>query len=362
MSTSEHEAFAAAAQARRIDPTMLRPALREWLAGRLGAASLELAEFRYPVGAGTSSETILTSAEWSAGGVTHQRDVVFRMQPGGFQLFREPDFRMQSRVFEALHRGGHARVPEPLYYEHDRSVIGLEFYVMEQLKGRVPVTSPPYNAKGWLFDATPVQRRALWESALRELCRIATVPATDVAFLAQPELGPTGLEQQLEYWRQSIDWSTGGETPDVYWALYDWLLAHLPAGRDGMAWGDARIGNMMFGEDFRLTGVMDWEQANLGGPHQDLGWWLYFDHFHTVGRGLTRLDGMGTREETIALWEELVGRPAGDLTWYEVFAGFKVALLVVRTYVLLGNPDARSGRLNPGLPRACELAGIEVGP
>lgn len=354
----EEEAFAAAAEQRAVDLDTLAPALRTALARRLGTSDVTVTDLRIPAGAGTSSATVLFRASWVAEGVQHQRDLVLRTHPDRFQLFREPDFHAQYRVIDALHRGGHVRVPEALFYEDDPGYLGVPFFVMSQLRGRVPVSSPPYNAAGFLYDATPAQRRRAWESAIEELCRIARVPVDDVWFLDRPELGATGLEQQLEYWRRSIDWSTAGETPDFVWEMLEWLEAHLPEDRpDGFAWGDARIGNMMFDDDFRLVGVMDWEQANLGGIRQDLAWWLFFDTFHGEGRGLRRLDGLGTREETIAWWEDRVGQRAGDLTWFEVFAGFKVGLLSIRTLLLMGAPDARALDGNLGFVLAREILG-----
>ena len=353
------DAYAAAASGRRRTLDETRAVLCSWFADRLGASAVDLTDLRYPVGAGTSSETILATARWTKDGVDAVRDVVIRVHPDRFQLFRDPEFMVQYRVLDVLHRHQLVTVPEPIFVEEDPAVLGLPFFVMTQLRGNVPVSMPPYNAQGFLFDATPAQRRTAWTTAMDELCNVATVPPELVTFLDKPELGPSGLEQQLEYWRRSIEWSTAGSPNDVFWQLYEWLAGNVPDDRtDGLAWGDARIGNMMFGDDFRLTGVMDWEQANFGGPRQDLGWWLFFDHFHGEGRGLRRLDGLGTRAETIEMWEDRVGLIAGDTLWYEVFTGFKVGLLTVRTFLLMGDGKVAPGLTNAGLLQACGLLGI----
>lgn len=352
------EAFTKAAERRALDVDALGPALASTLARHLGVADVDVTDLRIPAGAGTSSGTVLFRAIWRAAGGAVGRDLVARTHPDKVQLFREPDFRKQFVVMDALHRSGRVRVAEVLFYEDDPSVIGVPFFVMEQLKGRVPISFPGYNIEGFLFDATPAQRRVAWETALDELCRIATVPIDELGFLDQPELGATGVAQQLEYWRRSVDFSTDHQTPDPVWEMYEWLAAHLPSDAvDGFTWGDARIGNMMFGDDFRLVGVMDWEQVNLSGIRQDLAWWLYFDDFHSTSRGLTRLDGLGTRAETIALWEDRVGQRAGDLTWYEVFTGFQIGLLSFRTMLILGAPDALDWDANLGFSIARERLG-----
>src|SRR5262249_60294166 len=110
------------------------------------------------------------------GGKTRALALVPRPQPDPVQLSRDADFPKQYAVIDALHRSGLVRVPEPLFFEPDPSLVGVPFFVMEQLHGRVPVTFPGYNVSGFLFDATAAQRRIASESAVEELCRIAVVP------------------------------------------------------------------------------------------------------------------------------------------------------------------------------------------
>jgi aminoglycoside phosphotransferase (APT) family kinase protein len=333
----DESVYSTAAERRAIDFDQLTKGLGETFGRRLDATDVTITDLRTPEKAGTSSGTILFSATWSDDRGENRRDLVVRTHPDKVQLYREPNFRQQYDVIDTLHRSGRVRVPETLFYEDDPTVLGVPFFVMEQLHGHVPVTFPGYNVSGFLFDATPEQRRVTWTTAVEELCRIAQVPVDDMQFLDKPELGPTGLEQQLEYWRRSVDWCTGDQTPDEVWHIYEWLATNLPSDRkNGFAWGDARIGNMMFGDDFRLVGVMDWEAANLSGPRQDLAWWVFFDDFNSEARGVRPLDGLGSRDETIALWEDRVGERAGDIYWYEVFTGFQICLFTFRTTLVLG--------------------------
>jgi aminoglycoside phosphotransferase (APT) family kinase protein len=355
-STDPPDVYATAKERRGLDLETLAAALSRTLADRFEATDVTVTGLRSPEKAGTSSGTILFTASWSDRGQARERDLVIRTQPDQVQLYRDADFHRQYAVLDALHRSGRVRVPEPLFFESDPSLVGVPFFVMEQLHGNVPVTFPGYNVSGFLFDATPAQRRVAWETAVEELCRIALVPVDEMQFLDQPELGPTALEQQFAYWRGSVDWATGNQTPDVVWEVDAWLEANFPGDRpNGFAWGDARIGNMMFGDDFRLAGVMDWEAANLSGPRQDLAWWVYFDEFNSEARGVPRLDGLGTREETLAFWEDRVGEPVGDLLWYEVFTGFQITLFTFRTMTLLGGATDLEG--NQGFQMTRKLLG-----
>ena len=50
------------------------------------------------------------------------------------------------------------------------------------------------------------------------------------------------------------------------------------------------------------------------------------------------LAGMGTREETIALWSEVTGISTADLEWYEDFTALKLSCLSIRLARLKAAP------------------------
>ncbi|WP_216893488.1 phosphotransferase family protein [Nocardia alni] len=331
-------------------------ALRPWLAERLGAAAVDLDQPTYPRGAGFSNETLLTTAR--AGHITEELAIRIAPSPER-QVFYQPKFHLQYQILMTLESNPEIQVPQVLWIETDPAVLGSPFYVMRRMHGRVPVSMPVYNATGWLTEATPAERHTAWDSAMRQLAAIHSVPISAVPFVARPEHGVTGDEQQLSYWREYMHWALGDDIPVVVPALFDWLDQNRPsAPRPGLSWGDARIGNIMFGDDFRVVGVMDWEQTSLAGGIADLAWWLLFDEALSTGQGVRRLDGLGTREETIALWQELTGNSTGDLWWHEVFAGVKAGLLSLRSRRSMPPPSGAGTRHFSYLHRACELAGI----
>ncbi len=90
---------------------------------------------------------------------------------------------------------------------------------------------------------------------------------------------------------------------------------------------------------FDVLAIMDWEQPSLGGALHDLAWWLRMsEQMHGATATRPHLEGMGTREETIALWEELTGISAKDIEWYEDFTLLKTSCLNVRISALKGRP------------------------
>src|SRR3954468_20541707 len=143
------EVYVKAAEQRGLDLDALACALATTLARRLGVGDVTVDALRIPEGAGTSSGTVLFSATWNAADGDQRRDLVARTQPDKVQLFREPDFRKQYVVIDALYRSGRVKVAEAVFFEDDPSIIGVPFFVMSQLKGRVPVSFPGYNVEGF---------------------------------------------------------------------------------------------------------------------------------------------------------------------------------------------------------------------
>lgn len=321
-----------------------RTVLAGWLASRLpDATDVEVGPITGPALTGFSNETLIFDASWVEAGVAHTEGLVVRVQPTQHTVFLESDFESQHRVLAAL--GAHTDVPVPRvrWFEPDESVLGAPFFMMGKVEGRVPADVPPYTTAGWLVEeSAPDERRTLVESGLDTLAAIHALDwrALDLGFLDKPRYGRIGFEQQLRYYERSFEWAAGDQpAPPVAEAALSWVREHAPDSDPdiGLCWGDARINNMLFTPDHRVAAVLDWEMVTLADPMMDLGWWLFLDrHFHE-GIAAPRLDGFPTREEMVARYEQASGRLARDLELYEVFAGLRFAVVMMRLATLLAD-------------------------
>ncbi len=144
--------------------------------------------------------------------------------------------------------------------------------------------------------------------------------------------------------------------------MINWLRANMPSkGEEGLSWGDARMGNVMFDPNFDVAAVLDWEQASLVGPTADLAWWLFFEETYTAGQGLPMPDGMGTRADPSNGGQHLTGREPQDLDWHEVFVGYKMANLAIRTTVVLPSARGAAPALTLSIVNGA-LARLDLGP
>jgi aminoglycoside phosphotransferase (APT) family kinase protein len=313
--------------------------LAAWAAGRLGAAKdVRVENLTYPRGAGRSHETVLFDLSWSQDGRRTTQGCVVRIKPIEKTVYPDDLYLEQYHVMRTLHEHGQVRVAKIFWLEEDPAILGAPFFVMEKLNGRVPVSVPPYSQSGWVTEATPEQRTKMWREGVRQLALIQTVPLSLVPFLAGPEGARSGLEQEWDKFMRFHRWiSQDRRWPPIEEAIRR-LERNWPKNQpEGMVWGDARIGNMMFNDDFEVVAVMDWEQPSLGGALNDLAWWLYMaKQWERRPDGSSVLEGFATREEIIALWREVCGKPTDDLEWYDAFTALKVACLGIRTMPLWG--------------------------
>jgi aminoglycoside phosphotransferase (APT) family kinase protein len=314
-----------------------RGIVARWLGEREpGATDVEVGPISGPAFTGFSNETLLFTASWTRDGTRRTEDLVLRVKPTEHTVFMEADFESQYRVLEALGTRTDVPVPTMRWFEADESYLGAPFFVMDRVEGRAPTDSPPYTVGGWLLEeSSPAQRRTLVESGIDALAAVHAVDwrALGLEFLDKPQYGRLGFEQQLRYYEASFAWADPDrEPPPVAAATLEWVQAHAPADDPeiALAWGDARINNQLFGPDYRVQAVVDWEMVTLADPMMDLGWWLFLDrHFHE-GMPAPRMEGFPTREEMVARYEQTSGRTARDLEFYEVFGGLRFAVVMMR--------------------------------
>jgi aminoglycoside phosphotransferase (APT) family kinase protein len=326
-----------------------------------GASAIAVRDLAAP-GMGFSNETLLLDLSYRQGGAQRAERLVIRVKPKA-QVFPEYDLRRQYTIMQLL-APTDVPVPRVRWFEDADDVLGASFYVMDRIDGVVPPDHPSYHVAGCCVDMTPASRAALWWDGLDKLARVHRVDwrKLGLGFLARPDLGPTPLAQELEYHRRYLAWAAEGRPQPTTEAALAWLVAHQPADEPTvLSWGDARIGNMIFAGD-RCVAVLDWEMASLGSPEQDLGWWLFLDWHHSGGIGVAPLEGFPSREETVARYERLTGHAVRNLPYYEAFAAFRFAIVMIRIAHLacaagLPIPDdfATNNTATQGLARLLDL-------
>jgi len=315
------------------DLVAARAALARWLRGKLpDAGPLELSELVAPQASGFSNETLLFDLSCGELGRQRRESLVVRIEPTGYQVFPEYDMRLQFDCMRLLAR---ADVPVPRMYwlePDDRTVLGAPFYVMGRVAGRVPSDRPPYTLEGWLKESSPADQERVWWGAIESMARIHSLDwrAAGFGFLDRPELGAGPLEQQMAYYERYLRWAARGRPQPTVEAAWEWLRKNKPDDPvDSLCWGDARIGNILF-DGTKPAAVLDFEMVTHGNGEQDLAWAIFLDRHHSEGLGVPRLPGFPSFADTVARYEELGGRKVKHLRFYEIWAAFRFAVIMIR--------------------------------
>ena len=312
--------------------------LGDWLTAVLPEVSdLTVLDIRAPDATGFSNETLLLEVAVDGGPDPGRRGLAVRVAPTGYHLFPTSGFDRQYRVLRWLADHSDVRVPRVLGHEPDVDLLGAPFFVMERIEGRVPGDNPPYHAGGWLAGLDHAERARVWWGGVDSIVAVHAVGSGDgtLDFLRRPELGDTPAEQELGYYAHFLDWVEQDEPVPAARRARDWLRENLPDEQPPvLAWGDARIGNIIFDDDLTPAAILDWEMATLAEPDLDVAWTLFMDHHHALQAGVERLPGLPSREETIRRYEQRSGRSLHHLGYYEVLAAFRFSVIWARLAVL----------------------------
>lgn len=326
------------------------------------ASNLRVSDLREPQSSGFSNDTLLFELEYERASAAERESLVVRIQPTGFQVFPEYDLGLQFRTMQLLSK---TEVPVPRVRwleEKDMDLLGASFYVMDRVDGRVPTDNPPYHAGGWLKnEATPEERAEIWWGGIESLAAIHRLDyrALGFDFLDKPELGADGLQQNLAYFTHYLEWAARGRKHPTAEAAFEWLKKNAPSDEpDVLLWGDARIGNIIFeSQGTKPVAVLDWEMVTHGSPESDLAWAIFLDRHHSEGIETPRLEGFPSYEQSVERYEELSGHQVRNLHYYQVFAGFRFAVIMMRLaqqmvkYSVMDEEAGRNFELNNTVTR-----------
>jgi aminoglycoside phosphotransferase (APT) family kinase protein len=287
-----------------------------------------------------------------------EQEYVLRRPPSGPLAAGAYDMAREYKVLSALWPV-FPPASRPYLFCEDVSVLGAPFFVMERRRGLVIHTEMPPA-----YLNRPDLYRQLSEALIDTL---AALHAIDYKAVGLESLGrPDGfVERQVNNWLKR--WERARIFPiPLLDEVGQWLLTHLPrSSAPALLHNDYKLDNAMVdpGNIARIIGLFDWDQCTLGDPLVDLGLLLNYwtEANDTPGRqsfaqAPTTLTGFCTRTELVQRYATQSGRDVSAMPFYETFALWKTAIVVMQLFVLYKNGQLQDERLAVFGDRAVELA------
>jgi aminoglycoside phosphotransferase (APT) family kinase protein len=133
-----------------------------------------------------------------------------------------------------------------------------------------------------------------------------------------------------------VQWSADGDVPTVITEAIDWGRAHRPDPEPPLSliWGDPRLGNIVFGDDWSQRALLDWEMASIAPAELDLAWFVGLHEMSTSGPG-GDLPGFVGHDHVLALWADRLGRPVSNYRWFEVLSLVRAESIFLRIRAML---------------------------
>jgi aminoglycoside phosphotransferase (APT) family kinase protein len=333
----------------RLDTSRLEPYLRERLLGTEGPLSVR------QFGGGKANLTYLLRFG--------DREFVLRRPPLGPLPAGAHDMAREHRVLSRLHRR-YPFAPKSLLLCEDASVIGAVFIVEERRHGFVIRDDIPAE-----FAGRPDLNRRVGEALVDALADLHLVSPEE---LGLGDLGrPEGyVERQLAGWARRWRAAQGGEEAEraasSWEPVIQWLAGRLPrVPAAALLHNDYRLDNCLLdsGDPGRIEAVLDWDMCTRGDPLADLGYLLNYwvepgdpAEWREIAAMPTWRAGFPSREEAIRRYAARTGFDASEIGWHQVFAAFKLAVIIQQIYIRFVRGQTQDQRFRNYYRRVLGLA------
>ena len=332
----------------RKDELINLTSLKKYLSKELNInSSIEILQFP----SGFSNLTYLLKAD--------DNRLVLRRPPHGANVKSGHDMSREFKVLSKL-KDHFNKVPNPVIFCDDKSVIGDEFYLMEKVEGVI-------------FRGSHLKSNFPKQNLISDLVSSFIETFSEIHSLNYMEIGlnhfgkPQGYSQrQVQGWIRRYNNVKTNNFKEIEKTI-DWLSNNLPSSpKPCLIHNDFKFDNLMFEitKKIKINAVLDWEMSTIGDPLMDLGtslgYWIHEsdpDIIKKMNFNITHIKGMPSRQELVHMYGEVSGRSVKNILFYFVFGLFKIAGIIQQIYFRykkgLTN-DVRFSELNKGV----ELLGI----
>jgi len=263
---------------------------------------------------------------------TTSKEYVLRRPPFGANIKSAHDMGREYKVLSLL-KPHYPKVPQPIIFCVEESVMGCQFYMMERVKGVI------FRGKDALKLKIPeIQMQQISENLIDNLAdlHLLDIEKTDLINLGKPE---GYVLRQVEGWIGRYEKSLTDDIPAMI-QIAEWLQANMPRPQaPAFLHNDYKYDNVLLNPSdlTEILGVLDWEMSTVGDPLMDLGaslayWCESNDGDFLKSFNITWLAGNLTRNQVVERYANKTGRDITDILFYYVFGLYKNTVIMQQIY------------------------------
>lgn len=261
-------------------------------------------------------------------------EMVLRRPPFGANIKSAHDmgreFTILSKLFPV-----YSKVPKPLLYCEDESLLGSPFYVMQRVEGVILRSKMP---KEMIPDAKTMKGVSnAFMDTFAELHKVDYQQA-DLSDFGRPE---GYVQRQVSGWTKRYFKAKTDEVADIE-ATALWLAQNIPtSSKTALIHNDFKYDNLILDSNdwTKVLAVLDWEMSTIGDPLMDLGTMLSYwvnpndpPFMQQLNLSPTTIPGNPARGELIEMYAQKSGNDIQNVTFYYIFGLFKLAVIIQQIY------------------------------
>ena len=286
-------------------------------------------------------------------------EYVLRRPPFGANIKSAHDMGREFKVLSLL-KPHYPKVPQPIIFCEDESIMGCQFYMMKRVKGII------FRGKDAIkLQISAEEMRQLSENLIDNLAdlHLLDIEKTGLINLGKPE---GYVLRQVEGWIGRYEKSQTDNIPAME-KTTEWLRTNMPRPQiPAFLHNDYKYDNVLLNpaDLTEIMSVLDWEMATVGDPLMDLGaslayWCEAGDGDFLKSFNITWLAGNLTRNEVVERYAKKTERDVSDILFYYVFGLYKNVVIMQQIYARWKTgltKDPRFGGLIYGIHELSKMA------
>tara|TARA_R110002073_G_scaffold279026_1_gene443210 strand:+ start:500217 stop:501287 length:1071 start_codon:yes stop_codon:yes gene_type:complete len=258
-------------------------------------------------------------------------EYVLRKPPFGANIKSAHDMGREYKVLRLL-EPVYDKIPQPISFCEDVSVVGAPFYLMERVKGVILRNTIPSG-----LHLKPSHFNELSTHTIENLVALHTIELEQSGLISLGK--PEGyVQRQVEGWTARYFKAETDEIASMN-LVAEWMRDQHPVNQSvALIHNDYKYDNLVLDPDsLAIKAVLDWEMTTVGDPLMDLGTSLAYwvegnDHPALKAYNLTWIEGNLTRQEVVEKYASLRNIQVNDVLFYYVFGCFKLGVIAQQIY------------------------------